>query len=130
MICWKQCIQRWNRFSSTIGILKCSCNRYIKRWREEKSNIFSKSWDNFNQIKLQHMKRDVYHYQGTLRRLSVLQRPLKLHRLQRQEAEITNWWLLATCVQHEIDHLNGIIDYLSKLKRDMVIKNLKNKRNK
>ena len=27
--------------------------------------------------------------------------------------------LLATCVQHEIDHLNGVlfIDYLSKLKR-------------
>src|SRR5829696_2497701 len=32
--------------------------------------------------------------------------------------------VLATCVQHEIDHLNGIlfIDYLSKLKRDRVIK--------
>ncbi|MER0236718.1 peptide deformylase [Fulvimarina sp. MAC8] len=32
--------------------------------------------------------------------------------------------LLATCLQHEIDHLNGVlfIDYLSKLKRDMVIK--------
>lgn len=32
--------------------------------------------------------------------------------------------LLATCVQHEIDHLNGIlfIDYISKLKRDRVIK--------
>ena len=32
--------------------------------------------------------------------------------------------VLATCVQHEIDHLNGVlfIDYLSKLKRDRVIK--------
>lgn len=32
--------------------------------------------------------------------------------------------LLATCVQHEIDHLNGIVfaDHLSKLKRDMVLK--------
>jgi peptide deformylase len=32
--------------------------------------------------------------------------------------------LLATCVQHEIDHLNGrlFIDYLSKLKRDRVVK--------
>ena len=31
--------------------------------------------------------------------------------------------LLATCVQHEIDHLNGVlfIDYLSKLKRDRVM---------
>jgi peptide deformylase len=32
--------------------------------------------------------------------------------------------LFATCIQHEIDHLNGIlfIDYLSKLKRDRVQK--------
>ncbi len=32
--------------------------------------------------------------------------------------------LLATCIQHEIDHLNGImfIDHLSRLKRDRVIK--------
>ncbi len=32
--------------------------------------------------------------------------------------------LLATCVQHEIDHLNGVlfIDHLSKLKRDRVVK--------
>ena len=32
--------------------------------------------------------------------------------------------LLATCVQHEIDHLNGVlfIDYLSKLKRDRITK--------
>jgi peptide deformylase len=32
--------------------------------------------------------------------------------------------LLATCLQHEIDHLNGIlfIDHLSKLKRDRIIK--------
>jgi peptide deformylase len=35
--------------------------------------------------------------------------------------------LLATCIQHEIDHLNGItfVDYLSKLKRDMLLKKLK-----
>ena len=34
--------------------------------------------------------------------------------------------LLATCIQHEIDHLNGIlfIDYLSKLKKNMIIKKL------
>ena len=32
--------------------------------------------------------------------------------------------LLATCIQHEIDHLNGIlfIDHLSKLKREMILK--------
>jgi len=34
--------------------------------------------------------------------------------------------LLATCIQHEMDHLEGIlfIDYLSKLKRSMIIKRL------
>ena len=34
--------------------------------------------------------------------------------------------LLSTCIQHEVDHLNGIlfIDYLSKLKKDMIIKKL------
>jgi len=32
--------------------------------------------------------------------------------------------LLATCLQHEIDHLNGVlfIDHISKLKREMVIR--------
>lgn len=34
--------------------------------------------------------------------------------------------ILATCIQHEVDHLNGIlfIDYLSKLKKTMIIKKL------
>ncbi|MDA9956369.1 peptide deformylase [Candidatus Pelagibacter sp.] len=41
--------------------------------------------------------------------------------------------LLATCIQHEMDHLEGIlfIDYLSKLKKSMIIKKLsKNKENR
>ena len=35
--------------------------------------------------------------------------------------------ILATCIQHEVDHLDGVlfIDYLSKLKKDMIIKKLK-----
>jgi peptide deformylase len=34
--------------------------------------------------------------------------------------------LLATCIQHEMDHLQGIvfIDHLSRLKRDMILKKL------
>ena len=34
--------------------------------------------------------------------------------------------LLSTCVQHEINHLDGklIIDHLSKLKKDMIIKKI------
>ncbi|KPF67298.1 peptide deformylase [alpha proteobacterium AAP81b] len=38
--------------------------------------------------------------------------------------------LLATCLQHEMDHLNGVlfIDHLSKLKRDMLLKKLDKQR--
>jgi peptide deformylase len=41
--------------------------------------------------------------------------------------ELTAEGLLATAIQHEIDHLNGklIIDYLSRLKRDMVVRRFK-----
>ena len=41
--------------------------------------------------------------------------------------EIEASGLLATCLQHEIDHTNGVlfIDYISKLKRDMVLKKFK-----
>jgi peptide deformylase len=42
-----------------------------------------------------------------------------------QEIEASG--LLATCLQHEIDHTNGVlfIDHISKLKRDMVLKKFK-----
>ena len=40
--------------------------------------------------------------------------------------EINAEGMLATCIQHEMDHLEGIlfIDYLSKLKKTMIIKKL------
>lgn len=40
--------------------------------------------------------------------------------LQESEAE----GLFATCIQHEVDHLNGVlfIDHISKLKRDRIVK--------
>ena len=43
-----------------------------------------------------------------------------------QPQELKADGLLATCIQHEIDHLEGIlfIDYLSKLKKEMIIKKL------
>ena len=48
--------------------------------------------------------------------------------LDRDGAEHDQWidGLLAVCLQHEIDHLNGIlfIDHLSRLKRDMIMKKL------
>ncbi len=44
-----------------------------------------------------------------------------------KEKELSADGLLATCIQHEIDHLNGIlfIDHLSKLKKDLIIKKTK-----
>lgn len=41
-----------------------------------------------------------------------------------KEQMMTCEGLLAACVQHEIDHLDGVlfIDYLSRLKRDMIVR--------
>ncbi len=41
---------------------------------------------------------------------------------KQQELHCTG--LLATCIQHEVDHLNGVlfIDHISKLKRDRIVK--------
>ena len=43
-----------------------------------------------------------------------------------EQKEIKAEGMLATCIQHEMDHLEGIlfIDYLSKLKKSMIIKKL------
>ena len=43
-----------------------------------------------------------------------------------QPKELRAEGMLATCIQHEIDHLEGIlfIDYLSKLKKSMIVKKL------
>ena len=43
-----------------------------------------------------------------------------------KEKELKAEGLLSTCIQHEVDHLNGVlfIDYLSILKKDMIIKKL------
>ena len=43
---------------------------------------------------------------------------------ERREVEVRG--MLATCIQHEIDHLDGIlfVDRISKLKRDMIVKKL------
>ena len=43
-----------------------------------------------------------------------------------EKKEINAEGMLATCIQHEMDHLEGIlfIDYLSKLKKTMIIKKL------
>ncbi len=47
-----------------------------------------------------------------------------------KKREINADGLLATCIQHEVDHLNGVlfIDHLSKLKKDIIIKKTKKQR--
>ncbi len=44
-----------------------------------------------------------------------------------RQQELTADGLLATAIQHEVDHLDGklIIDFLSRLKRDMVVRRFK-----
>ena len=44
-----------------------------------------------------------------------------------KQQELAADGLLATAIQHEIDHLNGklIIDFLSRLKRDMIVRRFK-----
>lgn len=60
-----------------------------------------------------------------------LERPARVRfrfmNLQGETIEQDADGLMATCVQHEIDHLNGIlfIDHLSKLKRDRVMTKFK-----
>ena len=59
-----------------------------------------------------------------------IERPAECHikfiDYEGKKREIKASGLLSTCIQHEVDHLNGVlfIDYLSKLKKDMIIKKL------
>lgn len=61
-------------------------------------------------------------YYGSVERPDKIR--LRYRDIDFKQHEIEADSVLATCVQHEVDHLNGIlfIDYLSKLKRDRVIK--------
>jgi peptide deformylase len=59
-----------------------------------------------------------------------IERPDKCHikylNYYGQPKELAAEGMLATCIQHEMDHLEGIlfIDYLSKLKKSMIVKKL------
>ena len=49
---------------------------------------------------------------------------LKYLDIEGKQHEVNAEGLFATCIQHEVDHLNGVlfIDHISKLKRDRIIK--------
>ena len=60
-----------------------------------------------------------------------IERPASVHvrflDLEGRQQQLKADGLLATAIQHEIDHLNGrlIIDYLSRLKRDIIVRKFK-----
>jgi len=115
-----------------IGILKRLVVIDISRDEEKKNPIFLINPKIINQSK----KISVYE-EGCLSipgQFAEIERPaectLKYIDYNGKEKELKADGLLATCIQHEVDHLNGIlfIDYLSKLKKDMIIKKLVKKK--
>ena len=111
-----------------IGILKRLVVIDISRDEEKKNPIFLINPEIINQSK----QTSVYE-EGCLSipgQFAEIERPaectLKYIDYNGKEKELKADGLLATCIQHEVDHLNGIlfIDYLSKLKKDMIIKKL------
>ena len=76
------------------------------------------------------MKKDVYLYQINLQKLiDQVNCDVEYLDYNGKKKFLHADGLLATCIQHEMDHLEGIlfIDYLSKLKRSMIIKKFQNK---
>ena len=111
-----------------VGILKRLVVIDISKTEEKKQPIFLIN----PQIIRQSKKTSVYE-EGCLSlpgQFAEIERPaectIKYIDYNGKEKELKADGLLATCVQHEVDHLNGIlfIDYLSKLKKDMIIKKL------
>ena len=111
-----------------IGILKRIVVIDISKSEEKKSPLFLINPQIVNQSK----KTSIYE-EGCLSlpgQFAEIERPaectLKYIDYNGKEKELKAEGLLATCIQHEVDHLDGIlfIDYLSKLKKDMIIKKL------
>ena len=73
------------------------------------------------------MKKDVFQLPINLQKLKdQIKCQIKFIDYNGKEKKLKADGLLATCIQHEVDHLNGVlfIDYLSKLKKDMIVKKL------
>ena len=114
--------------ATQIGILKRLVVIDISKEKEKRNPLFLVN----PQIIHQSKKTSVYE-EGCLSlpgQYAEIERPaectIKYIDYNGKEKELKSEGLLATCIQHEVDHLNGIlfIDYLSKLKKDMIIKKL------
>ncbi len=111
-----------------IGILKRLVVIDITKDEKKKDPLFL-----INPVILKSSKKTSTYEEGCLSlpgQFAEIERPaeclLKYIDLSGKKKELKAEGLLSTCIQHEIDHLNGIlfIDYLSKLKKDMIIKKL------
>ena len=111
-----------------VGILKRLVVIDIAKKEENKKPIFL-----INRQIIHQTKKTSLYEEGCLSlpgQFAEIERPaectIKYIDYDGKEKELKSDGLLATCIQHEIDHLNGIlfIDYLSKLKKDMIIKKL------
>ena len=114
--------------ATQIGILKRIVVIDISKDDEKKNPLFIVNPEIINQS-----KNTSIHEEGCLSlpgQFAEIERPaectLKYIDYHGKEKKLKANGLLATCIQHEVDHLNGIlfIDYLSKLKKDMIIKKL------
>ena len=111
-----------------IGILKRVIVIDISKEKENKSPIFM-----INPEIISKSKKTSIYEEGCLSlpgHFAEIERPaqclVKFLDYNGKKKEISAEGLLATVIQHEVDHLNGVlfIDYLSKLKKDMIIKKL------
>jgi peptide deformylase len=116
-----------------VGILKRLIVIDISKEKDKKNPLFL-----INPEIISRSKNTSIHEEGCLSlpgHYAEIERPAECHikyiDYTGKQKEIEANGLLSTCIQHEVDHLNGIlfIDYLSKLKKDMILKKLvKNKK--
>ncbi len=111
-----------------VGVLKRLIVIDISKEKEKKNPLFL-----INPVITFKSKRSSTYEEGCLSlpgHFAEIERPAECHLnyvdYNGKKQEIKAEGLLATCIQHELDHLDGIlfIDYLSKLKKDMIIKKL------
>ena len=111
-----------------VGILKRAIVIDVSKDKEKKNPFFL-----INQEIISKSKNTSIYEEGCLSlpgHFAEIQRPaecsVKYIDYNGNEKEIQAKGLLSTCIQHEVDHLDGVlfIDYLSKLKRDMIVKKL------
>ena len=111
-----------------VGILKRAIVIDVSRDKEKKNPFFL-----INPEIIYKSKNSSIHEEGCLSLpgyFAEIERPaecqVKYIDYHGEKKEIKASGLLSTCIQHEIDHLDGVlfIDYLSKLKRDMIVKKL------